>query len=107
MPWETFDGLFSISRNDFAVFLGRCGIGQPIEPCGGELPAGAWVGTVSKIDGQVVAFSSKHFWGYQLPAPEPVMSAVRAQSNENAEPLGAGDAGERSRRVRGPVARRA
>ena len=45
----------------------------------GELPAGAWVGTVSKIDGQVVAISSKHFFGYQLPAPEPVMSAVRAQ----------------------------
>jgi hypothetical protein len=37
------------------------------------------VGTVSKIDGQVVAISSKHFFGYQLPAPDPVMSAVRAQ----------------------------
>ena len=35
----------------------------------GELPAGAWVGTVSKIDGDVVAISSKYFYGYQLPAP--------------------------------------
>lgn len=26
----------------------------------GELPAGAWVGTVSKIDGEVVAISSKY-----------------------------------------------
>jgi predicted secreted protein len=44
----------------------------------GELPASAWVGTVSKIDGDVVAISSKHFFGYQLPAPEPVTAAVRA-----------------------------
>jgi hypothetical protein len=45
----------------------------------GELPADTWVGTVSKIDGQVVAISSKYFFGYQLPAPDPVMAAVRAQ----------------------------
>ena len=44
----------------------------------GELPAGAWVGTVSKIDGDVVAISSKYFYGYQLPAPEVVMTAVKA-----------------------------
>jgi hypothetical protein len=44
----------------------------------GELPAGAWVGTVSKIGGDVVAISSKYFYGYQLPAPEPVMAVVRA-----------------------------
>lgn len=43
----------------------------------GELPKGAWVGTVSKFDGEVVAISSKHFFGYQLPAPEWVMTAVR------------------------------
>ena len=43
-----------------------------------ELPAGAWVGTVSKIEGEVVAISSKYFYGYQMPAPEPVMTAVRA-----------------------------
>jgi hypothetical protein len=43
----------------------------------GELPAGAWVGTVSKIGGDVVAISSKYFCGYQLPAPEPVTAAVR------------------------------
>jgi len=44
----------------------------------GNLPEGAWVGTVSKIDGDVVAISSKHFFGYQLPAPESVMTAARA-----------------------------
>jgi hypothetical protein len=44
----------------------------------GELPAGAWVGTVSKIDGEVAAISSKYFYGYQLPAPESVTAAVRA-----------------------------
>lgn len=43
-----------------------------------DLPAGAWVGTVSKIDGEVAAISSKYFYGYQLPAPEQVTTAVRA-----------------------------
>ena len=43
----------------------------------GQLPAGAWVGTVSKLDGEVAAITSKHFFGYQLPAPADVMEAVR------------------------------
>jgi hypothetical protein len=43
----------------------------------GDLPEGAWVGTVSKLDGEVAAITSKHFFGYQLPAPEEVMTAVR------------------------------
>lgn len=34
----------------------------------GELPEGAWVGTVSKLDGEIAAITSKHFFGYQLPA---------------------------------------
>jgi hypothetical protein len=42
-----------------------------------ELPAGAWVGTVSKLDGEVAAITSKHFFGYQLPAPPEVLEAVR------------------------------
>ena len=42
-----------------------------------ELPAGAWVGTVSKLDGEIAAISSKHFFGYQLPAPLDVAEAVR------------------------------
>jgi hypothetical protein len=41
-----------------------------------ELPAGAWVGTASKLDGEIVAMSSKHFFGYQLPAPSDVADAV-------------------------------
>ena len=43
----------------------------------GQLPEGAWVGTVSKLDGEVAAITSKHFFGYQLPAPDWVLTAVR------------------------------
>jgi hypothetical protein len=43
----------------------------------GELPEGAWVGTVSRLDGKVAAISSKHFFGYQLPGPDWVQAAVR------------------------------
>ena len=42
-----------------------------------ELPEGAWVGTVSKLDGEIAAITSKHFFGYQLPAPLDVREAVR------------------------------
>jgi len=43
----------------------------------GQLPTGAWVGTASKLDGEVAAMSSKHFFGYQLPAPPEVADAVK------------------------------
>lgn len=43
----------------------------------GQLPEGAWVGTVSKLDGEVAAITSKHFFGYQLPAPTEVLVTVR------------------------------
>ncbi len=43
----------------------------------GQLPEGAWVGTASKLDGVVVAISSKYFFGYQLPSPPDVADAVR------------------------------
>ena len=43
----------------------------------GKLPEGAWVGTVSKLDGEVAAITSKYFFGYQLPAPDWVLTAVR------------------------------
>jgi hypothetical protein len=43
----------------------------------GELPEGAWVGTVSRLEGQVTAISSKHFFGFQLPGPDWVQAAVR------------------------------
>jgi len=42
----------------------------------GQLPDGAWVGTVSKLEGRIAAISSKHFFGYQLPAPPEVAEAV-------------------------------
>ncbi len=44
----------------------------------GELPDGAWVGTVSKIDGHLAVISSKTFYGYQLPAQEWVTKTVKA-----------------------------
>lgn len=43
----------------------------------GQLPEGAWVGTASKLDGEVAAISSKYFFGYQLPAPPEVADAVK------------------------------
>ena len=44
----------------------------------GELPDDDWVGTVSKIKGDIAVISSKTFYGYQLPAPEWVLKIVRA-----------------------------
>ena len=44
----------------------------------GDLPDGAWVGTVSKLDGEIMAMTSKYFFDYQLPAPEDVDAAIRA-----------------------------
>jgi hypothetical protein len=43
----------------------------------GQLPAGAWVGSVSKLDGEIAAITSKYFFGYQLPAPPEVAEAVK------------------------------
>ncbi len=43
----------------------------------GKLPEGAWVGTVSKLDGQVAAISSNHVFGYQRPGPDWVQTAVK------------------------------
>ena len=44
----------------------------------GELPEGAWVGTISKVDGEIAVISSKSFYGYQLPAPEWVAKVVNS-----------------------------
>ena len=44
----------------------------------GKLPEDAWVGTVSKIDGELAVISSKTFYDYQMPAPEWVSKIVRA-----------------------------
>jgi hypothetical protein len=43
----------------------------------GQLPDGAWVGTVSKLDGEIMAMTSKYFFDYQLPAPADVHAAIR------------------------------
>ena len=43
----------------------------------GVLPEGAWVGTVSKLNGKIAAITSKYFFDYQLPGPEWVQAAVR------------------------------
>jgi hypothetical protein len=42
----------------------------------GTLPPGAWVATIRKYRQGIVVISSKTFYGYQLPAPEWVVSAV-------------------------------
>jgi tRNA U34 5-methylaminomethyl-2-thiouridine-forming methyltransferase MnmC len=43
----------------------------------GQLPKGAWVGTVSKLDNEVMAITSKYFFDYQLPAPPEIDFAVK------------------------------
>jgi hypothetical protein len=43
----------------------------------GTLPRGAWVGTVSKLDGEVMGITSKYFYDYQMPAPPDVNAAIR------------------------------
>jgi len=43
----------------------------------GERPEGAWVGTVTKLDGEIMAVSSKYFYNVQLPAPPDVNDAVK------------------------------
>jgi hypothetical protein len=43
----------------------------------GVLPEGAWVGTISKIRSELMGITSKHFFGYQLPAPEEVDRALK------------------------------
>ncbi len=45
----------------------------------GSLPEGAWVGAVSKLDGEVMAVTSKYFFDYQLPAPKDVDEAIRTR----------------------------
>lgn len=44
----------------------------------GELPDGAWVGTIQKADGEVTSFNSRTFFGNQLPAPQEAWDAVKA-----------------------------
>lgn len=45
----------------------------------GALPEGAWVGTVSKLEGEVMGISSKYFYDYQLPAPEDVNDVIKTK----------------------------
>jgi hypothetical protein len=42
----------------------------------GTRPDGAWVGTVSKLDGEVMGISSKYFYDVQMPAPPEVNKAI-------------------------------
>lgn len=44
----------------------------------GTLPDGAWVGTIRKCNGEIVALSSRTFYGNQLPAPPEVADAIHA-----------------------------
>lgn len=44
----------------------------------GKLPEDGWVGTISKIDGELAVISSKTFYDVQMPAPEWVSKTVKA-----------------------------
>jgi hypothetical protein len=46
-------------------------------PGGSRLPQGAWVGTVSKLDDEVMGITSKYFFDFQLPAPPDVNAAMK------------------------------
>ena len=43
----------------------------------GTRPEGSWIGTVSKLDGEVMGITSKYFYNYQLPAPPDVNAAIK------------------------------
>lgn len=43
----------------------------------GTKPDDAWVGTVTKLDGEVMGITSKYFYDYQLPAPPEVNRAIK------------------------------
>lgn len=43
----------------------------------GTLPDGAWVGTVTKLEGEVMGITSKSFYNYQMPAPPEVNAAIK------------------------------
>ena len=44
----------------------------------GILQDGAWVGTVHKAGGAIIAFNSKTFYGAEMPAPQWVLDVVRS-----------------------------
>ena len=44
----------------------------------GTLPEGAWVGTVTKLGGEVMGITSKSFYNVQLPAPPEVNEAIKS-----------------------------
>lgn len=48
-----------------------------VRRCTGGLPEGAWVGTVTKIENEVMGITSKYFYDYQLPAPTDVNNAIK------------------------------
>jgi hypothetical protein len=42
----------------------------------GTLPDGAWVGTIRKFDGRIVAVNSRTYYENQLPAPAEVFAVI-------------------------------
>jgi hypothetical protein len=48
----------------------------------GSLPEGAWVGTVTKLDGEVMGITSKSFYNYQMPAPPDMNAAIKDVLND-------------------------
>ena len=44
---------------------------------GNQLPAGAWVGTVGNVNGQIIGLNSATFYGNQLPANQAVQTALQ------------------------------
>jgi len=77
LPGETM--LIMVKDNAVIHFTPNMGLPHVefVKRTTGQLPEGAWVGTVSKLGDQVAAISSKYFFGYQLPGPDWVQAAVK------------------------------
>ena len=77
LPGETM--LIMVKDNAVIHFTPNMGLPHVefVKRTTGQLPEGAWVGTVSKLGDQVAAISSKYFFGYQLPGPNSVQAAVK------------------------------
>jgi hypothetical protein len=83
------DGTFRLRDGDSALVSVRGGIviahtfdvalshAEFIRRQFGQLPEGAWVGTIRKIGRRVIALNSKTFYDNQLPAEPAVQDAVR------------------------------
>ena len=80
IPLQNGD-VFLVMVRDGKVFHYSRNMGLPhvefVRRKTGGGPGGAWVGTVSKLDDEIVGITSKYFYDYQMPAPLEVNQALQ------------------------------